>query len=88
MPVLVGRKYKEVALPSRIPLVEVAEPLAQTSSSQRGTSVGQEGWRFIENQTILTNTAKIVAVLSMAVVPYLGMRLWVFVHTPHASKER
>lgn len=38
---------------------------------------------------VLTNTAKIVAVLSLAVVSYPGMRLWVlFVHTSHASKER
>lgn len=88
MPVLVGRKYEEVALPSRIPLVEVAGLPVQTSSHQRGTSVGQKGWRFIEKQMVLTNTAKIVAVLSMAAVSYLGMRLWVFVRTPHASKER
>jgi hypothetical protein len=41
----------------------------------------------ITNQTVLTNTAKLVAVLSMAVVSYLGMRLWVFVHIPHVSKR-
>jgi hypothetical protein len=37
---------------------------------------------------VLTNTAKMVAVLSTAVVSYLGMRLRVFVRTPHALKER
>ncbi len=40
---------------------------------------------LIANQMVLTNIAKIVAVLGMATISYLGMRLWVFVRT---SRER
>ncbi len=47
--------------------------------------VGVELRPLIANQTVLTNIAKIVAVLGMAAVSYLGMRLWVFVRT---SRER
>lgn len=38
---------------------------------------------FITNTVIWTNAPKVVAIGSMALISYLGMRLWVFASTPY-----
>ncbi|GCE31707.1 hypothetical protein KDA_71910 [Dictyobacter alpinus] len=42
---------------------------------------------FIKNQFLLTNSAKIAAVIGTSIVSYIGMRLWVFEHSARKLQE-